>query len=90
MWQDISTAPRDGTWVMLTGGSVTSGWDGDDEPPVVCAQWSTWLNGREEEEGRWYFGWFDGGYLGQYSGPTHWMHVCDLPEPVLSEAESCN
>lgn len=72
MWQSIETAPTDGTWVILTGGTIIYGWEGNDLPPVVCAQYS----GRvKKNEIRWHFAWYDGGYYGEYVGPTHWMPV---------------
>ena len=77
-WQPIETAPRDGTWVMLTGGScIEYRWDGDNEPTCVAGQWTAYLNGREVQ-GHWQFAWYDGGYYGRYDNPTHWM---PLPEP---------
>lgn len=72
-WQTMDTAPRDGTWVLLTGGNIRYGWDGDDQPAVVAAQYSTWLNGRSLDEGRWQFAWYDGGYYGAYEDPAMWM-----------------
>jgi len=71
-WQPIETAPRDGTWILLTGGSVDWDWDGDSKPRVVAAQF------RERNADSWQFAWFDAGYYGEYENPTHWM---PLPEP---------
>ena len=71
-WQPIETAPRDGTWVLLAGGSIEYGWDGDSAPAVVAGQCV-----RPDPE-CWQFAWYDGGYYGEYENPTHWM---PLPEP---------
>lgn len=78
-WKPIETAPKDGTWVLICGGSIPYRWDGDDEPPAVAAQWTTML-GTRECEGNWQFAWYDGGYYGEYVGPTHWMPLMAPPE----------
>jgi hypothetical protein len=76
-WQPIETAPKDGSWVLLSGGEIEYRWDGDSQPPAVVAQWSTTLN-LETVAGHWQFAWYDGGYYGEYVNPTHWM---SLPPP---------
>lgn len=84
-WQPIETAPRGGIWVLLTGGEIKYGWDGDEQPPVVCGQFTNYLNGSTHDEGWWQFAWYDGGYYGEYVGPTHWMPV-PQPQPHLTSA----
>jgi len=81
-WQPIDTAPKDGTWVILCGGTAddeSAATAADLKRPVV-AQWSTWRNG-QTWQGRWQFCWFEGGYDGKYSDPTHWQ---PLPAPPNS------
>lgn len=68
MWQPMSTAPKDGSWVLLRGGAITYKWDGDTQPPCVVGQFAT-------EPGVWQFAWYDGGYLGEYETPAEWMPV---------------
>ncbi|WP_160772828.1 DUF551 domain-containing protein [Alteraurantiacibacter buctensis] len=68
-WQPIETAPRDGTWVQLTGGQFDYGWDGETQPPVVSAQFNY---------NCWQAAWYDSGYYGEYENPTHWQ---PLPTP---------
>lgn len=78
-WQPISTAPKDGTWILLTGGEfVKYDWNGDTEPDVVSGQYTNKLNGGLDCHWRWQFAWLDGGFYGEYMNPTHWM---PLPEP---------
>ena len=72
-WQPIETAPRDGTWILLAGGSIKYSWEGDTAPHAVVAQFT-----HELAVSRWQFAWYDGGYYGEYEDPTHWM---PLPEP---------
>ena len=62
-WQPIETAPRDGTWILLTGGSVGWDWDGDSKPRVVAAQFSE----------------RNAGHYGEYENPTHWMPLPEPP-----------
>jgi hypothetical protein len=39
-WKTIETAPKDGTWVHLAGGTIDYGYDdGNSVPSVVSAQW---------------------------------------------------
>ena len=78
-WQDISTAPTDGTWILLTGGKIDYGWDVDDKPNIVVGQVTNELNGYESKR-RWQFAWYDGGYYGEYENPTHWMPLPDPPK----------
>lgn len=79
-WQPIETAPKDGAWVLLSGGKITYHWDGDTPPCMVVGQFTHELNGRILTEGHWQFAWYDGGYFGIYEGPTHWMPLPDPPE----------
>ena len=69
-WQPIETAPKDGTWVLLTGGLIDYGWDRDTQPLVVAGQFVGTV---------WQFAWCDGGYYGEYENPTHWMPLPDAP-----------
>jgi hypothetical protein len=78
-WQDISTAPRDGSWVRLRGGAMQYCWEGDTDPPEVIGQWTTYQDGGQTE-GNWQFAWYDAGFLGMYEDPTHWMPLPDAPE----------
>lgn len=78
----IEEAPRDGTWVLLTGGSIEYGWDGDTQPPFVVGQWvgKRSTNGVNQE--RWQFAWYDSGYYGEYETPTHFKPLSALGTPT--------
>lgn len=78
-WQQIETAPTDGSWVLLTGGKIDYGWDGDAKPACVVGQWNV---SRNIFRGEWHFAWYDSGYYGEYEEPTHWM---PLPTPPPQE-----
>jgi|SRR4051794_22711326 Protein of unknown function (DUF551) len=72
-WQPIETAPRDATWILLSGGTVD--WAeyafGITCPPVVVAC-------RRSEE--WIVSLADGGHkLTRYKSPTHWMPLPATP-----------
>lgn len=79
-WKPIETAPKDGSWILLCGGSINYGWVGDGEPSCVSGQWTTWLNGATAS-GHWQFAWYDGGFYGEYENPTHWAPLPPPPEP---------
>lgn len=79
MWRPIETAPKDGTWVLLTGGVIRYGWDGSDKPDVVSGQYTAELNGGTIEA-HWQFAWYDGGYYGEYENPTYWLPMLSTPE----------
>lgn len=78
-WQLVETAPKDGTWVWLSGGYTDEG-DGDgrfkpefteiDVTRAVSAKWD-----KDFEE--WVICYWDGAWRTTYREPTHWM----LPEP---------
>ncbi len=76
-WQPIESAPKDGTWVLVSGGVANH--EGDN-PPCVVAQYTNYLNGGTTDW-HWQFAWYDGGYYGEYDDPTHWQ---PLPEPPES------
>ena len=76
-WQLIETAPRDGTWMLLTGGECSYDEVSKAKKRPVVGQWTTYRNGRKVN-GHWQFAWYDGGYYGEYKNPTHWM---PLPPP---------
>lgn len=69
-WQPIETAPRDGSWVLLTGGDIDYGWDGENKPPLVVGQYVN---------GGWQFAWYDSGHYGEYKHPSHWMPLPATP-----------
>lgn len=77
-WQPIETAPKDGTWVLLCGGSCEG--DESDTERIVTGQYTNYLNGRTTEW-HWQFAWYDGGYYGVYESPTHWMPLPAAPTP---------
>ena len=70
-WRTMESAPKDGTWVLLTGGYIDYGWDGNSQPVVVSGQFI---------EMRWQFAWYDGGYYGEYEKPTAWRPLPSPPE----------
>ena len=82
-WRTIESAPRDETWIILTGGHIDYGWYAD-QPPCVVGQWTTDLNGGKHD-GCWQFAWYDGGYYGEYVEPTHWMLY---PQPPAVQGKS--
>ncbi|WP_147029355.1 DUF551 domain-containing protein [Methylobacterium oxalidis] len=81
-WQPIETAPRDDTWILLSGGTVD--WAeyafGITCPPVVVAC-------RRSEE--WIVSLADSGYaLTRYRNPTHWMPLPATPLPDDAPTQS--
>ena len=79
IWHPIETAPKDGTYVLITGGAPGYGWDGRRHdfptPPCVVAAFL---------EPQWQFAYYDSGFYGIWINPTHWMPV---PPPPSAEGE---
>lgn len=69
-WQQIKTAPKDGTWILVTGGRPESySWYGDTPvPPAVVAMW-------DKVDEAWGFCDWDGALRSFYDNPTHWMPI---------------
>jgi len=86
-WQPIETAPKDGTWVLLSGGAVEYDWDGKTKPAMVVGQYTHWRDGVTAEEGWWQFAWYDGGFYGEYEAPTHWQPLPAPPDAARSTEE---
>ena len=71
IWQPIETAPRDGTIVLLDGGSFFCETREDHVLGPFTASWY---------DGAWLIAGCEGGYVSiHYEDPTHWMK---LPEPT--------
>lgn len=75
-WQPIGTAPRDGSWMLLTGGDIDYGWYWDTKPRVVSG---FYIGEDDEHHAFWQFAYYDSGYYGAYENPTHWMPLPDAP-----------
>lgn len=75
-WQDISTAPKDGTWILVCGGQTE---DEEKNRTHAVVQWANYLN-CGVTDWHWQFAWYDGGYYGRYSNPTHWLPLPETPK----------
>lgn len=77
-WRPISEAPRDGTWMLLTGGTIEDGWDhGQTKPSMVVGRF---FAGEDWERTGWEFGNYESGHYGEYECPTHYMPLPLPPE----------
>jgi hypothetical protein len=65
-WQDIETAPKDGTWVLLWSSHWRDG--GKTVRVPVIAAWSSFSSGWVNHDGDIY-------------KPTHWAPLLHWPEP---------
>ena len=76
-WQPIETAPKDGTRILVTGGTFRREDEDEKRPAWTAIVW--W----DSDQRVWW-----GGYLAQDVGvwyePTHWM---PLPEPPLAKPD---
>lgn len=79
-WQPIETAPMDGTWVLLCGGTTTEedielyeDIKAQDTKRPVVAFW---------HQDEWCFAFWDGSWYERYKRPTHWM---PLPKPPVGK-----
>lgn len=83
----IDTAPKDGTWVLLFGGTVFDGEieyhpdatptkeqrDAEEEVAYTRPVVARWIAWPSDQEGSWHFG-FDRD-SGSYQNPTHWTEL---------------
>lgn len=81
-WQPIKTAPKDGTTILLAGGT----WCDDDQdyknPPrgVMAARWRS-SRAYGETYWHWTIAALEAGHsLATYDNPTHWMPLPPPPE----------
>lgn len=83
-WKPIETAPKDGTWILLRGGSLRDQRFHDVKPedihPAVVAKWAT---GPHYTICDWFVCDFDDGYGSGifYDAPTEWAL---LPAPCAA------
>lgn len=76
MWQDISTAPKDGT-IILACGMTQPIWQpprGEPRKPEPFMETIHWAGG-----------FWQAGWVGTIPAPTHWM---PLPPPPTTKADS--
>jgi hypothetical protein len=71
-WLPIDQAPKDGTPVLLKGGTYTHDDSGDTEDctPVVCGFWDC-----DKSYPEWVFAFWDGAWRSSYDNPTHFMLI---------------
>jgi hypothetical protein len=75
LWREIDTAPKDGTWILVYGEGTD---DEDKKRKIAVAQYAHTPICHENER-RWQFAWYDGGYFGEFLNPTHWMPLPSEP-----------
>ena len=79
-WQPIETAPKDGTFILLTGGTTSEddyNKEGVETSRPVTAKW---LNDPYcESDSGWVYDYWDGNWRSGYDKPTHWMPLPEVP-----------
>ncbi len=74
-WQDITTAPKDGSFVLLCGGETAE----DDYLDVLVDLKHRLVVGMWESDG-WVFSYWDGKWRSEYLEPKYWMPLPSAPE----------
>lgn len=79
-WMDISTAPRDGTWILAYHPLSDGSWDTEH---YFCVYWGTYQYNSHKE---WIYGPEQGehGFRDPIYGLTHWQ---PLPPAPVKEGE---
>lgn len=75
-WQPIETAPKDGSFVLLKGGTTTEhdyNKEGVETSRPVVAKWENYENALLESS--WVFCYWDGAWRTSYENPTHWAKL---------------
>ena len=72
MWRQIDTAPKDGTPILVFGGSQGRDDDKAEAEYMGVVRWYF---------DSWYVANYDSGYYGQWHGATHWMPLPSPPQP---------
>lgn len=81
MWQDISTAPKDGTVVLVYGFSESDYVDLEDgEPGITRSTYPAYVSIQKHI-------WWLAGELYQIRLPTHWMPLPAPPTETIAERE---
>lgn len=83
-WMDIASAPRDGTWILVTGGDTGEGEDyveaeGCKRPVVAFYDPPQWMPDDDEHYPVWSYAAWDCAWRSGYSHPTHWMPLPPAP-----------
>jgi len=78
VWRDISTAPRDGTEILLTGQPLSTEDDYEQFCRCVVGFYDT---GDWDDEHIWNCYHWDGDWRTYYE-PTHW---CPIPKPPITK-----
>jgi hypothetical protein len=84
-WQPIETAPRNGTWVLISGGDVSEACHAQDEyetrgGPAVAAFWQG--DEIDDEAGWWSYAFWDMNWRSSFERPTHWRPLPASPDAV--------
>jgi hypothetical protein len=85
-WQPIETAPKDGTVILLAGGTWGDDLlDLDGAPQVGAARWVMPFR-KDRYPSYWGVAVLEGGYSAAvYENPTHWMPLPAPPEMEKQE-----
>lgn len=75
-WQDIGSAPKDGTAVLVWGVEEDEWEDAHDEPRAALYRpYPAYFS----SQGLW---WLEGGAMRMIKGVTHWMPLPDAPQSL--------